>query len=514
VNVRGYLEVLRRRWRSAAIAVLLCLGGSVALSAAATPVYESSASLFFSLQNGDSANDLAQGSTFTQNQMASYATLVTTAAVLQPVIDDLGIDMPLSELARHVSVTTPDQTVVLKISVSSGSPTQAAFIANSVAEHLTDVVDGLAPVNEMGLPNVRSTVVAPAEPPRFPASPNTRLNAVVGLLLGLVIGGLVVVLHETLDSRVGSVERVRGLTDLPILGALAVSSAEADGSLVLSDEPLSPQAELYRQLRTNLEFCQLDGRSLTVGVTSAISGEGKSTVSLNLALALAEVTDRVLLVDADLRRPTIADRLGIEGAAGLSTVLAGRARFDDVVQEWGPRRLAVLTAGQIPPNPTELLSSPAMRALVAGLADRYDAVVFDSAPLLPVSDALLLSRFTTGMVVVANSRKVRRGQLSQALSALAQVQVRVLGIVVTMVAARGLATRYGYRAEEMDVGSSWWARGRRRSAPPVPAPPVPAARTLATAPAAGESRGTVGPRPGNIGAVSQPARAADAHRRP
>jgi capsular exopolysaccharide synthesis family protein len=326
---------------------------------------------------------------------------------------------------------------------------------------------------------------------------------VVGLLLGLVIGALVVALRETLDSRVGSVEKVRGLTDLPVLGALTVSPAEAHGSLIVSAESLSPQAELYRQLRTNLQFCQLDGRPLMVGVTSAISGEGKSTVSLNVALALAEVTDRVLLVDADLRRPTIADRLGIEGAAGLSTVLVGRAGFDDVVQEWGPRGLAVLTAGQIPPNPTELLSSPAMSALAAELADRYDAVIFDCAPLLPVTDALLLSRSTTGMVVVANSRKVRRGQLTQALSALAQVQARVLGVVVTMLDARGIATRYGYRAEEMGVGGFSWTRRRRGGALPVP----PAEPPLTKPPAAGESRGTAGPRPGTTGAVAQPNRA-------
>jgi capsular exopolysaccharide synthesis family protein len=331
---------------------------------------------------------------------------------------------------------------------------------------------------------------------------------VLGLLLGLVVGSLVVFLYETLDSRVGGVQQVRRLTDLPILGALTVSSAEADGSVVVIDEPLSPQAELYRQLRTNLEFSKLGGRSLMVGVTSAVSGEGKSTVSLNLALALAEVTDRVLLVDADLRRPAIADRLGIEGAAGLSTVLIGRAGFDDVVQEYGSRGLAVLTAGQIPPNPTELLSSPAMRALAAELADRYDAVVFDSAPLLPVSDALLLSRVTTGMVVVANSRRVRRGQLSQALSALAQVQARVLGVVVTMLAPRGLASPYGYRAQEASVRGPWWTRRRRPGAPPV----MPVTRPVAMAQTVREPVGAAGPRPGTTGAVSRPASSADARR--
>jgi succinoglycan biosynthesis transport protein ExoP len=471
VNVRGHLGVLGRRWRIVVIALLICVGGSAALSMSATPSYQASASLFFSLQNGNTANELAQGSTFTQNQMASYATLATTATVLDRVIDELHLDTGVAALARQVTASTPNDTVILKISATSRTPAQAAAIANSVAENLTEAVDGLAPVNAQGDASVRSTVVAPAEAPQFQSSPKTRRNVVLGFLLGVVLGALLAMLREALDTRVRGAEEVAALTSLPVLGTLAISDAERDGVLVVADAPLDPQAERYRQLRTNLQFSQAPGRALVVGVTSALPAEGKSTVSLNLALSLAEVSGRVLLVDADLRRPTIADRLGLEGAAGLSTVLIGRARVEDVVQEWGPRGLSILTSGMVPPNPTELLSSPAMTELVQDLAKRYDVVVFDTAPVLPVTDAQLLSRHVTAMVMVANTRALRRLQLSAALAALAQVDARVVGLVLNMLPARRSAEGYGYRAEEFATSSrrtAWWSGGRRRAPGPVP----------------------------------------------
>jgi polysaccharide biosynthesis transport protein len=189
-------------------------------------------------------------------------------------------------------------------------------------------------------------------------------------------------------------------------------------------------------------------------VTSAMPGEGKSTVAMNLALALAEVSDRVLLVDADLRRPTVADRLELEGAAGLSTVLIGRADVEDVVQEWGPHGLDVLTSGAIPPNPAELLASPAMRELAERLAARYEVIVWDAPPVLPVTDTLLLARHADGVILLTNARTTRRAQVAEALESLKRAETRILGVVLNMLPSRSGVGAYGYEPHERPVGEA------------------------------------------------------------
>jgi capsular exopolysaccharide synthesis family protein len=439
--------------------VLLCLGVSGALSLAATPTYDASASLFFSLQNGNTANELAQGSTFTQNQMASYATLATTATVLQPVIVELHLGMEVNELARLVSATTPNNTVVLKISATSTSAAEAAAIANSVAENLTRAVDNLAPADQQGDPTVRSTLVAPAEPPRFQSAPNTRLNLVVGLLLGMVLGTVLALLRDAMDNRVRDAGVVADLTSLPVVGAIPTRPSHPVPTAVVEADPHSSTAEAFRHLRTNLQFLGLQAEGAAnnasvVAVTSSLAAEGKSTVSVELAAALAESGARVLLVDADLRRPAVANLLGLEGAAGLTTILLGRATVADVAQDWGSSGLRVLTSGPVPPNPSELVGSPVMRRLLQELRQSHDYIILDTAPVLPVADALILSRSVDGTLLVANVTRVRRGQLTESLGALAQVEARVLGVVLNQVARE--EETYSYRPSED-------ARDRRRT---------------------------------------------------
>jgi polysaccharide biosynthesis transport protein len=201
-------------------------------------------------------------------------------------------------------------------------------------------------------------------------------------------------------------------------------------------------------------------------VTSSLSAEGKSTVAANLAVSLAETGAAVLLVDADLRRPAVAGILGIEGGVGLTTLLAGQAEVDHVVQNWGPDGLQVLPSGPVPPNPAELLSSPAMRRLVSDLRTAYDYVVIDTTPVIPVADASVLSRIVDGVIVVANARRVRRGQLVQCLGDLAQVSANVLGVVLNQV--RRDEEAYTYRTRG-DAGTTA-AAGVPSATSPIPVP--------------------------------------------
>lgn len=445
---RAPLEVVRRRWRWVAVMALLGAVAGLCYALYVPKTYRASASVFFSLQYGDSASDLVQGSTYTQNQVASFARLATTPAVLDPVIEELGLDTGTTALAGRIEASAPLDTVLVEVAVTDGSASGAARIANAVVDTLSSTVENLAPRNENGRPTVEATTVAPAEVPGGPASPKLPLNVAVGLGIGLLAGLALAWTREALDNRVRDASVVGEVTDLPVIGTIGTRSRGSQ-PVVIESEPHSPQADFFRQLGTNLQFLGVpgagsaDGGDLrTVMVTSSVPAEGKSTVAANLAAALAETNARVVLVDADLRRPAAAQLLGVEGAAGLSTVLIGRATIDDVLQEWGTSGLHVLASGRVPPNSGELLNSPAMRQVLAELRERFDFVILDAPPLLPVADAVILSRAVDGAIVVANVTKARRHQLAESLRSLDQVKARVLGIVLNQVRRRDPSYSY------------------------------------------------------------------------
>jgi capsular exopolysaccharide synthesis family protein len=252
--------------------------------------------------------------------------------------------------------------------------------------------------------------------------------------------------------------------------------------VVVAEAPHSSHAESFRQLRTSLQFLDVGARAggpsearRLLSVTSSLAGEGKTTVAVNLAVALAETSARVLLVDADLRRPSVATRLGVEGAVGLTTVLVGQAEVSDVVQPWGGTGLDVLTSGELPPNPGELLGSPAMRSLLARLRAEYDFVIVDTAPLLPVADGAIVASLVDGTLLLANVAKVRRYQLAESLGSLARVEASLLGVVLNRV-ARDVRS-YGYAADD-GAGTRSPAVGSAAKAGRVanPRPPLPALR--------------------------------------
>jgi capsular exopolysaccharide synthesis family protein len=460
------LTVLARRARIVSAVFLICVAGSGLASFLATPSYTASAELFFSVSTADSVDDLQQGANFTRDQMASFASLVTTPTVLQPVVNRLDLSRTATQLARQVEVTSPNGTVLLDIEVSDTEARRAATVANAIAAQVIDVVGDLAPTGTVvDRPAVEVTVVTPAATPRTASSPDVLLNLAAGVVLGLGLGVLVALAREALDTRVRTAAEIAALTSRPVIGELGVDGA-GKRRVVLEADPHSPHAEAYRKLRTNLQFLDVarreDGarrRRPVLAVTSSLAGEGKSTVAMNLAVALAETSARVLLVDADLRRPSIATRLGLEGAAGLTTVLLDQAALSDVVQPWGRTDLEVLTSGPLPPNPTELLSSAAMHRLLGELREHYDFVVVDCPPVLPVADGAIVSQLVDGTILLANVTKVRRHQLGETLRNLAQVDAPVLGVVLNQT-QRDQRT-YGYAAPT-DAG------GQPGTRPPAP----------------------------------------------
>lgn len=449
MELTDYLRVLRRSWILITACTVLGVLAAGVFSLSVAPTYTAQTKLFAALQTSGSIAELQQGNSFTQARVESYAETAETPLVLQPVIDSLGLEVTPAELAQNIETSTDVNTVLLTITASHPSPVQAAAIAQAVADSLVERIEDLETTAEDGASPVKLSVVTPAIAPAVPSAPNTRLNLALGLVVGLMIGLTAALLRTTLDTRLRGEADLRRVSDAPILGGIAFDSDATKKPLLTQAPAQSPRAEAFRQIRTNLQFSHVSHASKTVLVTSSLPGEGKSTTAVNLAIAMAQSGQSVVLIDADLRRPRVDEYLGLERNAGLTTALIGRADVRDLLQPWGEHELYVLTSGQIPPNPSELLGSKTMKKLIAGLEESFDAVIIDAPPLLPVTDAAVLAQQVGGVVMVIGSSKVKLPDVQKSLASLEMVDADVLGVVLNLLPTKGPdAYAYSYYSYE------------------------------------------------------------------
>lgn len=438
-------RILRRSWLWILATAIIGVAAGWAVAATTTPRYAATSAAFVSSDRTGTLTELTQGNAFTQSRVSTYAKLATEPLVTQPVIDDFDVGVTPREFAQRMTVTIPVDTTLIEITVEDASPGRASSLANALMTSLsTTVAEIESPTTQTSAdgtvisepaPPVKITPVRPAEIPETPVSPKLSLNLAIGLLAGLALGALLAILRDMLDTRIRSVEEVEAITPIPVVGVIPPRPRGRSVTDLTRDEAGDSFNESFRILRTNLQFLDLDAPS-TFLITSPSGGDGKSTVTSNLAVSIAANGSRVLVIDADLRRPKIHERFGIEGSAGLTDILIGRASLTDVVQHWGTN-LHLLAAGQIPPNPSEMLGSRQMQEFMKHMQTRYDVVLYDCAPVLPVPDAAILSRHVGGVILVTSADSSRREQVLWALRALQKVNARVAGIVMNRLALRG-----------------------------------------------------------------------------
>ncbi|MEJ1089353.1 polysaccharide biosynthesis tyrosine autokinase [Microbacterium sp. Mu-80] len=446
MDLRDYIRVLRRHLIVVIAATLIGLSAGT-LAALLTPQrYEASTQLMVAVDTGDSASswEMNQANSYAQQVVESYRRVLTSSLVLQPVVDDLGLDLTAQQLASEVDVGVATRGVILTVTVTDANPGQAARIANAIGDSFSTVITDRVEQRDGAAYSIRIVPLQTATVPTTPAAPNVPMYIALGTLVGLGAGIGIALLRGTLDRRIRRIEDADRAIDAPVLGGIALDPKAASRPLIMANAPRDPRAEAYRSLRTNVRFLFPADDTGVFVVTSAGPAEGKSTTAANLAIALGEAGYRVALVDADLRKPRVAGLLGIEGAIGLTDVLIGRVAINDVIQRWGRGTFFTLPAGTIPPNPAELLGSDAMRTLVADLKAAFDVVIIDAPPVLPVTDAAVLSRLTTGVILVAAAEVTTTDHLAAAADRITAADGRVLGAVVTMLPVRGAdKTAYG-----------------------------------------------------------------------
>jgi len=408
-------------------------------------VYVANAKVFIGPQTIDRTDAAAamQALTFSRDFLASYAELIRGRAFAERVVEELQLRVTPEKLTERISANVLQDTRIIQVKVSDASRERSARIANTLTElFVEDIQADFAG----GSGAVQASVIEPAIPPSKRSAPAPVRDGILGAFLGLMIGVGGALLLEQLDTRLRTREDLeRALEEVPVLATVPRMSGEMarERRFAVDSDPRGLVAEAFRILRTNVQFLAVDRPIRRVLVTGALAGDGKTTVSANLAAALATAGYTTLLVETDLRRPTVHDYIAGSPSPGISDVLLGRVRLDQAIRPSGVPGLSVLTSGALPPNPSELLGSQRMVEIVEEASERFDVLVLDTPPTLPVTDSVVLAPRTDGVILVVRAGESQRDAVRAAASQFERVGVRVLGTVFN--AASAEASGYGYQ---------------------------------------------------------------------
>jgi non-specific protein-tyrosine kinase len=502
MELKNYAALI---WRWAWLIILgVIVAGAAAfiVSKNTTPIYRSTSRLLIDQAPGaGSGNDYTQ--ILVEQRLAqTYVELLNTTPVLEETIAQLDLPFTPNQLKGKVSVSAPQDTQIIVISVEDSNPERSALIANTLGDvfisqneeresmryadpittwqqrldELGDEIEALETeingldeaasaqdkatlsrletnlkekqvqytdafnnLNELQIEQAKETSnliqIEPAKPSKAPIRPRTLTNTLLAAAVGGMIAVGIIFLIEYLDDTLKTPDQVLEDTDLTTLGAIAIikSDQRKDG-LITQQSPRDPISEAYRVVRTNLSFSAVDEELTSILVTSASPGEGKSTTAANLAVVMAQTGKRVVLVDADLRRPVQHKIFDLSNNMGLTTaILDNQTPVLQHVQETKIHNLHLLTSGPIPPNPAELLNSQRMGDVLNELNQAVDLIIFDTPPVLTVADASIIGPRTTGAMMVIETGKTRRGAFANGVERLARTGTHIFGVILNKV---------------------------------------------------------------------------------
>ncbi len=437
-----------------------------------TPQYQSSAMFYVNNSSLSVGGDITIDSgdiVASKNLVDTYIVILNSRTCLNDVIDYADLDYTTNELKGMITASSVNSTEVFQVVITGPDPKEAEKIANAIAyvlpNRISDIVEGTS-----------AKVVDYAIVSTSPSSPSRVRNTALGFGIGFVAIMAIIVLIEIFDTTVRSEDDVTQLSAHPILSAVPdmMSSVkggyyygeggkkskkkkllenESSKNVVLVGSGISFGAsEAYKLLRTKLEFSFADEKACrVVGVSSALAGEGKSLSSVNLAYSLAQLGKKVLMIDCDMRRPSLAAKLDLQRVPGLSNYLTGKIGIESIFQTYGAEDeehmpVHVITAGRVPPNPIELLSSEKMEHLISGLRECYDYIVLDLPPVGEVSDAIVAAKLVDGILMVVCQNYCNRSAFAHAVEQFEFVGARILGVVMNRVSEGGRGYyRYGKR---------------------------------------------------------------------
>lgn len=464
---RLFAALVKRSWLIVAIAVLCAVAAFLGTFFFITPEYQSSAMFYVnnnSLSLGEASLSISSSDiSASRGLVKSYIVILNTRESLNDVIDYAGVDRTYSELKGMISAAAVDSTEIFEVVVTSTDPQEAEKIADAIAyilpKRISSIIEGTS-----------AKVVDSAVLPASPSSPSYIKNTMIGFVLGLALTVVVIVLRELMDITIRTEEDIAQACRYPVLAAVPDMEAHTKGGYyygygnqkkprprggkdartveLIGGNISFAAAESYKLLRTKLQFSFADDSdSHVIGVCSALTGEGKSLSAVNLAYAMSQLGKRVLLIDCDMRRPTLSGKLPVNKTPGLSDYLAGQCAADKLIQQCGIREeeqaFHVISSGRIPPNPMELLSSAKMDKTIERLRSSYDYIILDLPPIGEVSDSMAVAKYTDGVLMVVRQDACDRVSLNAAIRQFEFVDAKILGVVFNATSEG----RGGYRSK-------------------------------------------------------------------
>lgn len=417
------------------------------------PKYTSSSTMI--LASNDNTNQTLTQSEVTLNDklISTYKELVKSEMVLQEVIENLRLknNYTVETLSPNIQATLLTNTQVIRVSATDYNPELASKIANEVTKVFSEKVAQLYNIN-----NIR--VLSNAEPSYTPSNINLKKNLLMFLTIGLALSIIYVIISNALDSTIKNKKSIENITKLNTLAEIPIFDFEKDNKkeIISHLEPKSPISEVFRALRTNLQFMYKSKECQTILITSTVQSEGKSLIAANLATTFAQAGKRTLLIDADMRRPRQHKIFETNSIPGLSNYLSNimqsekseNIKADDCITKTKVENLSILPAGDIPPNPSELLLSTRINSLVEEVSQKFDVVIFDGAPCLLVTDSVIISRIVKQTLLVTSYKKTKNTDLKEVKKRIDNIGGNIVGVVLNKIeiSTKKYGNKYYYYA--------------------------------------------------------------------
>jgi capsular exopolysaccharide synthesis family protein len=465
-DTRDYLRALGR-WKWLILAVsLVCAATATLVSYQLPKSYSSTAEALVSpkqVVNSSAITDSAQLPNVDQ-LVLTYTSLVDTAPVRQGLVD-AGVPRSADQLRGHLVATRVPNTTLISVTATDSDPQvallEAKLVTTEVNKSLSELQARVPESNQNSHLDALVPWEVPTQPAATPISPNIPLNTVIAVVVGLLLAGGLAFLFESLDATIKTDADVRLKLGLPLLGLIvdrpiekSQGAAGAELGVISAAGGTGPFSEQFRSLRTNIMFSRVDQKLTTIVMTSTLPGEGKTTTACNLAVVMAQAGYKVVLIDADLRRPALQRVFRRQGNEGVGNLVLGEGSLSRFVLETEVPNLRVLCSGPIPPNPSELLGSATMQSIIAKVKSTADLLIFDTPPIGAFTDATVLGATVDAVVLVVERGRTPIRDIRLSIETLAGVGVTPLGVVLNRAQVDPDYYYYGYYSEDASSPSA------------------------------------------------------------